>query len=75
MARHCPDKFGKILAVGLTMLLGLQAFINIGVTTGLVPTKGTTLPFVSAGGSSLLFSLLALGMLLSISRHAVPEEE
>jgi cell division protein FtsW len=75
ISRHCPDRFGKMLAVGLTMLLGLQAFINIGVTTGLVPTKGTTLPFVSAGGSSLLFSLLAVGILLSISRHAVLEEE
>ncbi|NTV53421.1 MAG: putative lipid II flippase FtsW [Candidatus Firestonebacteria bacterium] len=75
IARNCPDRFGKMLAVGLTMLLGLQAFINIGVTTGLVPTKGTTLPFVSAGGSSLLFSLLAIGILLSISSHAVREEE
>jgi cell division protein FtsW len=74
IARQCPDRFGKMLAVGLTMLIGLQAFINIGVTVGLVPTKGTTLPLVSAGGSSLLFSLLALGLLLSISRHAVWEE-
>jgi cell division protein FtsW len=75
IARHCPDQFGKMLAVGVTMLLGLQAMINIGVVTGLVPTKGTTLPFISAGGSSLLFSLLAVGILLSISRNAIPGED
>ncbi|MBN1595312.1 putative lipid II flippase FtsW [candidate division FCPU426 bacterium] len=74
IARRCEDRFGKLLAAGLTLLLGAQAFINIGVATGMMPTKGTTLPFISAGGSSLFFSLLAMGILLSISRHH-PEEE
>jgi cell division protein FtsW len=75
IARRCPDPFGKMLAVGVTLLLGIQTAINIGVVSGLVPTKGTTLPFISAGGSSLLFSLMAVGILLSISRNTVPEEE
>ncbi len=74
IARRCSDDFGKLLAAGLTVLLGLQTVINLGVTTGLVPTKGITLPFISAGGSSLFFSLVAIGILLSISRCA-PEEE
>ena len=68
IARHCPETFGKLLASGITLLLGVQAVINIGVTTGLVPTKGMTLPFISAGGSSLFFSLVAIGILLSVSR-------
>ncbi len=73
IGRRCAEPFGKLLAFGLTLLLGLQAVINIGVVCGLVPTKGTTLPFISAGGSSLLFSLMAVGILLSISR-TLPEE-
>ncbi|MGH7256261.1 MAG: putative lipid II flippase FtsW, partial [Nitrospirales bacterium] len=64
-ARH---PFGRYLALGITMLIGVQALINAGVVTGLLPTKGLTLPFVSYGGSSLLVSLVAMGMLLSISR-------
>ncbi len=74
IARRCPEPFGKLLAVGLTVQLGLQAAVNIGVACGLMPTKGTTLPFISAGGSSLLFSLAAVGILLSVSR-SIPEEE
>jgi len=74
IARRCNERFGKLLALGLTLLLGVQVVINMGVATGLVPTKGTTLPFISAGGSSLFFSLVAVGILLSISRCHPAEE-
>ncbi len=60
--------FGYYLGTGLTMLIGVQALINAGVVTGLLPTKGLTLPLVSYGGSSLVVSLVAIGILLSISR-------
>ena len=64
-ARH---PFGRHLAMGITMLIGMQALVNAGVVTGLLPTKGLTLPFVSYGGSSLVANLFGVGMLLSISR-------
>ena len=70
VAALAPDRFGALLAVGLTTLVGLQAFVNISVVLGLMPTKGIPLPFVSAGGSSLLVSLLSMGVLLNISQHA-----
>jgi cell division protein FtsW len=60
--------FGRYLGMGITLLIGIQALVNAGVVTGLLPTKGLTLPFVSYGGSSLVASLLAVGILLSISR-------
>ena len=65
-----PDRFGSLLALGLTMMVALQALMNISVVTGLVPTKGIPLPFVSNGGSSLLVSLVAMGILLNISQHS-----
>jgi cell division protein FtsW len=69
-AVNAPDVFGAMLALGLTSVLGLQAFINIGVVTGLLPITGITLPFLSYGGTSLVMSMGMVGILLNISRHA-----
>ena len=70
MALHAPDRFGSLVALGLTMMIAAQAFVNISVVLGLLPTKGLPLPFVSAGGSSLIVSLVGMGVLLNISQHA-----
>jgi cell division protein FtsW len=70
-AVRAPDRFGAFLAVGLTTMIVFQAFFNISVVLGLLPTKGIPLPFVSAGGSSLLINLLGIGILLNISQHAI----
>jgi cell division protein FtsW len=64
---RAPDSFGSYLALGLTLLIGLPAVINLGVVSGIFPTKGLSLPFLSYGGSSLLANLLAVGILLNIS--------
>jgi cell division protein FtsW len=69
VAALAPDLFGRYLALGITLLLGIQALINAGVVSGLLPTKGLTLPLVSYGGSSLLVTMLAIGILLSIARQ------
>jgi cell division protein FtsW len=69
-AWKAPDAFGTYLAAGLTLVIVLQAFINISVVLGLLPTKGIPLPFISAGGSSLVFTLLAVGLVLNVSQHA-----
>ncbi|MGH9325948.1 MAG: putative lipid II flippase FtsW [Terriglobia bacterium] len=69
-AAFCADGFGKLLAIGLTVLLVGQALVNISVVVGLLPTKGIPLPFVSYGGTSLLMNLIAVGILLNISQHA-----
>ena len=68
-ALRAPDIFGAYLAAGITLSLVLQAFINMAVVLGLLPTKGLPLPFVSYGGSSLLVSLLAVGLVLNVSQH------
>jgi len=67
---QCDDPFGQLLAFGLTMLLGLQGAVNLCVVTGLLPTKGLTLPFVSFGGSSMIMVLFSIGILLNISKNA-----
>jgi cell division protein FtsW len=67
VALRAPDAFGSYLALGLTLLIALPACINMGVVSGILPTKGLSLPFLSYGGSSLLVNLLAVGILLNIS--------
>ena len=69
LTRNSSDSFGKLLAAGITLLIGLQAAFNVGVVTNSVPTKGISLPFVSAGGSGVLFLGLAAGLLASIKRR------
>lgn len=70
VASRAPDTFGAFLALGLTTMVAVQALVNISVVLGLMPTKGIPLPFVSAGGSSLIINLLGMGVLLNVSRHA-----
>src|SRR2546426_9971869 len=67
---RAPDAFGAYLALGITVLLATQTLVNLGVVTGLLPTKGLPLPFISFGGSALLMTMLGTGMLLNISQHA-----
>jgi cell division protein FtsW len=69
-ALRTQDNFGRFLAVGITGMIVLQAFINISVVLGLMPTKGIPLPFVSYGGSSLLVTLACVGVLLNITKQA-----
>jgi hypothetical protein len=67
-AMNAADDYGTYLATGVTLFVGLQAFTNLSVALGLLPTKGLTLPFVSYGGSSLLVNCAAVGLLLNVSR-------
>jgi cell division protein FtsW len=69
-ATRAPDRFGAFLALGLTTMVAFQAFFNISVVLGLLPTKGIPLPLVSYGGSSLLINLIGMGILLNVSQHA-----
>lgn len=69
VALKCKDRFGSMLAAGITTVFALQVIVNIGVVTGFMPTTGQALPFISAGGSSLFIFLCAMGVLLNISRH------
>lgn len=67
-ARRAPDGFGMLLAGGITGWLGVQALINMGAVTGMLPITGVPLPLISFGGSSLVFTLAAIGLLLSVAR-------
>jgi cell division protein FtsW len=69
IALHAKDRFGTLLGMGCTVILGLQAAINIGVTTSLLPNKGLPLPFISYGGSNLFFCLVCVGILINIYRQ------
>lgn len=69
ISRKAPDIFGSLLASGITFSMGIQVCFNLGVVMGLLPTKGLALPFLSYGGTSLIFNMAALGVLLNISRY------
>jgi cell division protein FtsW len=69
IAAKAEDRFGSLMAIGITTMIVVQAFVNMSVVLGLLPTKGIPLPLLSSGGSSLLVSLLGVGVLLNISQH------
>jgi cell division protein FtsW len=71
---NAKDRFGMLLGFGCTALLGLQALINIGVTTSMLPNKGSPLPFISYGGSNLFFCLICVGVLINVYRHGKEEK-
>jgi len=70
-----PDVFGNLLGIGLTSVLFIYVIVNVGVTCGLLPVTGLPLPFVSYGGSSMLFNFACVGIILNISRYAIPKEK
>src|SRR5437899_9900523 len=73
IALHAKDRFGLLAATGVVCLLALQAAVNIGVTTSLLPNKGLPLPFISYGGSNLVACLFCVGLLLNIYRQGILE--
>jgi len=70
IAQKAPDLFGSLLAGGITFIIAIQVLINVAVVTGSVPVTGINLPLISAGGSSVFFTLISIGILLNISRHS-----
>ena len=70
IAIACRDKFGALLAAGITSSITVQAFLNMGVVVGILPTTGLPLPFFSAGGTSVSITMAAMGVLMNISRTA-----
>ncbi|HOV40804.1 MAG TPA: FtsW/RodA/SpoVE family cell cycle protein, partial [Oscillospiraceae bacterium] len=73
IASKAPDKFGMMLAVGLTVQIGLQALLNIAVVTNTIPNTGISLPFFSYGGTALTMQLIEMGIILNISRQSLLE--
>ena len=69
IANHAPDRFGQLLAVGIISWIAIQAFLNIGGMINIIPMTGVPLPLVSYGGSALASALLALGILVNISKY------
>ncbi|TCT26914.1 cell division-specific peptidoglycan biosynthesis regulator FtsW [Melghiribacillus thermohalophilus] len=74
-ARKCRNQFGKLLAIGISSMVGMQTFINVGAISGLLPITGVTLPLVSYGGSSLLIVMISLGILNNIAFQIKKEED
>jgi cell division protein FtsW len=74
ISRDCQRDFGTLLVLGLSFLIGFQAFINMGVAVSLLPVTGQPLPMVSMGGTSMWFTCLAVGMILSVSRSTIEGE-
>ncbi len=72
---QAPDPIGRLMGLGFTLMTAIQATINVGVVTGCLPTKGLALPFISYGGSSLIVSMMGVGVLLNIARQGVVTEE
>lgn len=74
IALRCKDRFGSLLAAGITAILAIQTLINVGIATNLLPATGQNLPFLSAGGTSLVIFLGSIGILLNISRYTEPKK-
>jgi cell division protein FtsW len=70
IALHAPDLFGRLLGIGLTVVVTIPALMNIGVATSVLPNTGLPLPFVSYGGTNLVFTLIAIGLLISLHRRS-----
>lgn len=75
VALHASDLFGKLLALGLTTMITIQAAANIAVVTGVIPTKGLPLPFISYGGSSIVITMMMVGILINVALQANQEDE
>ncbi|SDJ75033.1 putative lipid II flippase FtsW [Sediminibacillus albus] len=75
ISHQCDDSFGSLLAIGISSMIGIQAFINLGAISGLLPITGVTLPFVSYGGSSLLILMISVGILNNIARSVRAKEQ
>lgn len=71
ISKRCPDMYGKLLAMGITVIFGFQAFLNMSVASSLLPVTGVTLPFISYGGTSIIVSLGMVGILLNISKQRI----
>ena len=74
IATQTRDRFGSYLAIGITLMISLQAIINIGVVTNCLPNKGMPLPFISRGGSNIVILMLAVGLLLAVARDNMRKE-